>query len=672
MSKKLLVNKPSNIIDDYKKWFQIYELSGAFNTIEDSRIDEEGRIYIDEIWGNTIDEKNLFDGELRQGSISSSDGSVISSNTTISSVNFIHVNGAKSLYVYREKVKGSFAFRCYDADEKYLGPVGPDNGHNTFSFNLKDGTVYVKFIDLTNDLTNKYTIATEYVNEYIPYHKPDLSNIQHAGELYVDKDGKPKLDEHGNKQYKIEIENCNSINYYPDYVLDLKHFSRIENANNITTDGEFIEYTANGNWTGLTTHNIKLEKNVYYTILIEIVENTLDVKEFQVIGYQMPFIPKGTETGIFISHPIRTNGSDIEYQSYAFKITNNNTSGKVKFRIAIYRGKENQFIEDVKQTKQTILLPCQLMKVGDVKDRLYWDVDEGKYMIEKKVMNHKDLKKSKLIWKDSSDTHYNFTFKSSISIKSDYCVYNKLKHDGCIWGAYKQEGIRIYNNEIIVCLEKNKIRNNDDQTLIDYFNTLDIYVQYETPEIIETDITERIELPCYNPTTYIVVDSGNVEPSNVKALFPMKGIDWEYDKKSGTPVSIRTLCSEYCIENDINLNIISDNQMLEMDLYEVKCVNNDPQIMLLCGENTGGKVYWDHDVLKVANDKKFILNLKTPCRLTVRLKKDNFSLYIDGALKASGSVYTSIWFKYTGIQCMHNNRDLIVTGFRYKNFNRGE
>ena len=49
MSKKLLVNKPSNIIEDYNKWFQIYELSGAFNTIEDSRIDEEGRIYIDEI-----------------------------------------------------------------------------------------------------------------------------------------------------------------------------------------------------------------------------------------------------------------------------------------------------------------------------------------------------------------------------------------------------------------------------------------------------------------------------------------------------------------------------------------------------------------------------------------------------------------------------------------------
>ena len=113
--------------------------------------------------------------------------------------------------MYREKAKGAFAFRCYDANEKYLGPVGVDNGNNTFSFNLKDGTVYVKFIDLTNDLTNKYTISTEYVNEYIPYHKIDQSNIPYVGELFVDENNEPKVDEQGRKQYKIEISADNGI-----------------------------------------------------------------------------------------------------------------------------------------------------------------------------------------------------------------------------------------------------------------------------------------------------------------------------------------------------------------------------------------------------------------------------------------------------------------------------
>lgn len=148
--------------------------------------------------------------------------------------------------------------------------------------------------------------------------------------------------------------------------------------------------------------------------------------------------------------------------------------------------------------------------------------------------------------------------------------------------------------------------------------------------------------------------------------------NWDYDKKSDTPVSIRNLLSEYVVGWDINLNVFSDNQMLEIDLHEVKHINNDPQIMLLCSNNTGGKVYWDNGVLKLANDKNFSLNLKTPCKLTVSLRNNIVYLYVDRELKASGVVYSSVWFKYTGIQFLYNNRDLIVTGFRYKNFNRGE
>lgn len=75
--------------------------------------------------------------------------------------------------------------------------------------------------------------------------------------------------------------------------------------------------------------------------------------------------------------------------------------------------------------------------------------------------------------------------------------------------------------------------------------------------------------------------------------------DWDYDKKSDIPVSVRNLLSEYYTGSNINLNVFSDKQILELDIHEVKCIDNDPQIMLLSSNNTGGKVYWDNNILKI-------------------------------------------------------------------------
>lgn len=150
--------------------------------------------------------------------------------------------------------------------------------------------------------------------------------------------------------------------------------------------------------------------------------------------------------------------------------------------------------------------------------------------------------------------------------------------------------------------------------------------------------------------------------------------DWDYDKKSDIPVSIRNLCSEYCVGPDIKLNVFSDEQILELDLCEVKYGNNDPQIMLLSSNNTGGKVYWDANigVLKMSNNPSFDLQLNYPCKLKVTLIDGIFSLYIDGVLKTSTKACTSEWLTHTGMQFLASSRDLIVTGFRYKNFKKGK
>ena len=247
MSKKLLVNKPSNIIEDYNKWFQIYELSGAFNTIEDGRIDEEGRIYIDEIWGNTwqdSDSKNLFDINSLQMVGNNAEKGIIDVENNSITFNYENIRdyGCETNFIFESSKKYKIS-----ADVEYnnsnintrlmcIGPVGlgfeylnnlldlisyktnyserrfavsvviPNDGKqyalylngNSHQDNVTGNTIFKNIVIEEVDNTTDTTKPTE----YIPYHKPDLSNIQHVGELIsVDGDGQEK--------YKVEIEVCN-------------------------------------------------------------------------------------------------------------------------------------------------------------------------------------------------------------------------------------------------------------------------------------------------------------------------------------------------------------------------------------------------------------------------------------------------------------------------------
>ena len=57
--------------------------------------------------------------------------------------------------------------------------------------------------------------------------------------------------------------------------------------------------------------------------------------------------------------------------------------------------------------KTTILLPCQLQKVGNVYDRLYWDSEKGRYVVEK-VFNKYIMKGTEhfTVYEDDINTDY--------------------------------------------------------------------------------------------------------------------------------------------------------------------------------------------------------------------------------------------------------------------------
>ena len=260
--------------------------------------------------------------------------------------------------------------------------------------------------------------------------------------------------------------------------------------------------------------------------------------------------------------------------------------------------------------KQTILLPCQLMKVGDVKDRLYWDVDEGKYMIEKNVMKFSyDTSQENNIsygWRGDRDTKTH----AMISWKMDFTNFSTregiviLSNTNII--HYPENWHLGYINFLVLKSELNGEISNS--SLREWCNSKMpiIYTNLKTPELIETDITERIELPCYNPTTHIVVNSGNIEPSNVKALIPMKAsvvtdglIGW-YDAR------YRNSDDTYLIDmsnngNDISLKYsaqyVINNNSIEIygrgyteDINYTKHINGEVTVLYYIDNNSTNRI----------------------------------------------------------------------------------
>ena len=66
----------------------------------------------------------------------------------------------------------------------------------------------------------------------------NLEDIQSVGELYVDDEGNPILDELGREQYKIEIESCNCINLFNKSDITVNGADSISNIFIPVVEGE--------------------------------------------------------------------------------------------------------------------------------------------------------------------------------------------------------------------------------------------------------------------------------------------------------------------------------------------------------------------------------------------------------------------------------------------------
>ena len=355
----------------------------------------------------------------------------------------------------------------------------------------------------------------------------NLEDIQSVGDLYVDEDGNPILDKQGREQYKIDIVSGNKN-------LDTAFLNKNNpdkgwiNSGNGTnplkySDSNSAYYTETHR--GFIYNNLK--PNTKYTF-------SADLKETGKIF-------NGHRYGVVFQNPIY-GMMDIEFSSEwqrcSITVTSN-SNGSLYFifynsyyikNVQLEEGLKNTDFYNRQQNKTSIILPCKLQKVGDVSDRLYWDSNKNRYVVDKyikewiidfrrksvdpyygkeinfhrlnvlnyyegddianlrddkwKVSNYIPIS-DKMVLDDNSYLHGN--------------LYGKDFAIGMTWDGYLRLDIS----------KEYKPTVKDANDFISNLGVIKFLIIKRKIEPIETNITSKLKIPTYNEKTHIYIDSEN-------------------------------------------------------------------------------------------------------------------------------------------------------------------
>lgn|GEM_PF-3253262 len=138
--------------------------------------------------------KNLFDGELEFGDISSSDGSNVNNNYTVRTKNYIPVNLNEMYTLSRDNSESYVNFRLYDKNKNYIGSGDASQfilvsgsskaqpmtkGISSCTFYFTDDVAYLRFKNNTNNISIKFQLELgTTATTYEPY-----TNTVYGGEV---------------------------------------------------------------------------------------------------------------------------------------------------------------------------------------------------------------------------------------------------------------------------------------------------------------------------------------------------------------------------------------------------------------------------------------------------------------------------------------------------------
>ena len=343
--------------------------------------------------------------------------------------------------------------------------------------------------------TSRYIEVTEIWGNTVQ-DENNLEDIQSVGELYVDEQGEPILDDLGKEQYKIEIESCNCINLFNKSDITVNGADSISNIFIPVVEGEKITSTSSRSdgWMKFELYDINKIKK--YSNFGNIQSNKCTIT----IPNNIHFIkPVFSTLAMFDAMTIRGDRI-LKYES---------------------------FIPQV-QNKTTILLPCQLQKVGNVYDRLYWDSEKGKYVVEKNVVFNIIDGSETFQWKGfNSEISFMYSIKNNYNLKpSSDLITSRIKYLGRL-GYSSTMTFRELDMELGLIFPKGPPTEWETNTVAKYNKWIQeenvkIYGISNTSQLIETNITEKIQLPCYSEKTHIFVNS--TVDATMKVLVPYKEI----------------------------------------------------------------------------------------------------------------------------------------------------
>lgn len=249
----------------------------------------------------------------------------------------------------------------------------------------------------------------------------------------------------------------------------------------------------------------------------------------------MSFIPNGVVTKGNVSIWIfETNGTKICEGANA-RISFISTTGKINVRLYVQtttsysdakitykpyltEGTVTTPYEPYQGNKCDILLPCQLEKVGDVSDRLYYDDVEKAWCIEKNVKTIK-LNGTEQGWFLGGGSKFYEVPINDIQIPNKTIICDKYKHIVASTGdetgkiaTVQHKAIRIHPLDMTgLTLEVFKRQLSQDNVLVKYPTT--------EPQKIVLPLSTQIALNSFFGTTHIYMESGEVE-GTIKCKIP--------------------------------------------------------------------------------------------------------------------------------------------------------
>ena len=249
----------------------------------------------------------------------------------------------------------------------------------------------------------------------------------------------------------------------------------------------------------------------------------------------------GDNYQLYTGYPLIVENSslDANYGSYITEIVGNTTQSSTDltdirsvgvlqedgtYKVDIIASNQNG---TQTQTK-SIYLPQPLRMTRQYSDRLYWDDTLGKYCIEQNVVIFKmsEYPNSISNQSDTAELLAGYIGKYS-NIQTTDCGFCNILPSYEIDWSFPNEGIYYGGGAVMyIVVSKDKASNMTELKQWCINNNFTCHVRYDTPVIVETDITDKILFNTYANYTKVITDEKEVAPISMSGNFASSNL-WD-------------------------------------------------------------------------------------------------------------------------------------------------